>query len=99
MKKLKKQEKPKPRGRGLNLVMFRLSKELSVIIGKEIASRAEIVKLMWAYIKKNELQDENSKRWVIPDKTFAKVFGEDRIYMFDLAKKIVGHMRVIRKEK
>ena len=34
----------------------KLSAELADIVGKKTASRAELMKLLWAYIKKNNLQ-------------------------------------------
>ena len=34
----------------------KLSPELADIVGKKEASRAELMKLLWAYIKKNNLQ-------------------------------------------
>ena len=35
---------------------FELSPELADIVGKKEASRAELMRLLWAYIKKNNLQ-------------------------------------------
>ena len=32
------------------------------------ASRAELMKLLWAYLKKNELQCDDNKQFFIPDK-------------------------------
>ena len=34
----------------------KLSAELADVVGKKTASRAELMKLLWAYIKKNNLQ-------------------------------------------
>ena len=44
-----------PKGAGLTKPM-KLSTELADIVGKKEASRAECIKQLWAYIKKNNLQ-------------------------------------------
>merc|ERR1711956_81112 len=51
----------------------KLSPELADIVGKKTASRAELMKLLWAYIKKNNLQDPDNKQYFVPDKKMAKV--------------------------
>merc|ERR1712156_619064 len=58
---------------------FKLSKDLSAIIGLKEASRSEIVKELWAYLKKNNLQDPEAKQWFTPDKKMAKVFGNEKM--------------------
>ena len=37
------------------------------------ASRAECIKQLWAYIKKNNLQDPENKQFFTPDKKMSKV--------------------------
>ena len=44
-----------PKGNGLTKPL-KLSNDLAAIVGKEKASRAECVKLLWAYLKDKELQ-------------------------------------------
>ena len=44
-----------PKGDGLTRPL-KLSDDLAAIIGVEEASRAECIKLIWAYLKANELQ-------------------------------------------
>ena len=65
---------------------FKLSKDLSAIIGMKEASRSEIVKELWAYLKKNNLQDPEAKQWFTPDKKMAKVFGNEKIKGFAMTK-------------
>merc|ERR1712122_127623 len=67
-----------PKGAGL-IKPMKLSAELADIVGKKEASRAECIKQLWAYIKKNNLQDPENKQFFVPDKKMAKVFGNDRI--------------------
>ena len=61
-----------PKGAGLTKPM-KLSTELADIVGKKEASRAECIKQLWAYIKKNNLQDPENKQFFVPDKKMAKV--------------------------
>merc|ERR1712079_136206 len=72
-----------PKGAGLTKPM-KLSADLADIVGKKEASRAECIKQLWAYIKKNNLQD--------PEKKMAKVFGSDRIRAFGMAKFLSAHL-------
>ena len=44
-----------PKGGGFTKPL-KLSDDLAAIVGKEKASRAECVKLLWAYLKDKELQ-------------------------------------------
>ena len=63
-----------PKGSGLTKPM-KLSSELADIVGKKEASRAECIKQLWAYIKKNNLQDPENKQFFNPDKKMAKVIA------------------------
>merc|ERR1712083_661670 len=80
-----------PKGAGLTKPM-KLSSELSDVVGKKEASRAECIKQLWAYIKKNNLQDPENKQFFVPDKKMAKVFGNDRIRAFGMAKFLSAHL-------
>merc|ERR1712156_449201 len=71
---------------------FKLSKDLSAIIGMKEASRSEIVKELWVYLKKNNLQDPEAKQWFTPDKKLAKVFGSEKIKGFAMTKFINSHL-------
>ena len=66
-----------PRGQGLTKPN-KLSDELAAIVGQEEASRAELMKLLWAYLKKNELQCEDNKQYFIPDKKCQKFLEKTR---------------------
>ena len=69
-----------------------LSSELAAVIGKGPMPRTEVTKKIWAYIKKNKLQDEKNKRNIVPDEKLAKVLGKKTINMFDMTKKINEHL-------
>ena len=61
-----------PKGGGLTKPM-KLSADLAAIVGEEEASRAQCVKLLWAYLKEHNLQDPENKQYFFPDKKMAKV--------------------------
>lgn len=79
------------KGKGLNKPMA-LSEELADFMGKDVASRADITKKPWVYIKKHELQDPNDKRTVIPDDTLSSILGNRPISMFKIATKVSEHV-------
>jgi len=51
-----------------------VSPELAVIVGKGPMPRSEVVKKLWAYIKKNGLQDQKNKRNINADANLQAVF-------------------------
>ena len=81
---------PKKRS-GLN-IPYKLSAELADIIGMDEASRAGLMKHLWAYIKEKGLQDPENKQYFTPDKKMAKVFGNDRIKGFGMQKYLSAHL-------
>jgi len=60
--------------------------KLAAVIGDKPAPRTEIVKKIWDYIKKNNLQDSKNKRMINADAKLKPLFGKDQVSMFDLAK-------------
>ena len=60
--------------------------KLAAVIGDKPAPRTEIVKKIWDYIKKNNLQDKKNKRMINADAKLKPIFGKDQVSMFDLAK-------------
>merc|ERR1711920_917476 len=80
-----------PKGSGLTKPL-KLSADLAAIVGKDEASRAECIKELWAYLKKNNLQTPDNKQYFLPDKKMAKVFGSDKIRAFSMSKHIGAHL-------
>jgi chromatin remodeling complex protein RSC6 len=62
------------------------SSALAEVIGNKPMPRTEIVKKIWDYIKKNNLQDKKNRRMINADGKLKPLFGKDQISMFDLAK-------------
>ena len=69
------------------------SKELAEITGAEALPRTEVVKKMWAYIKRTKLQNPKNKREIIADDKLRPIFGRDAVSMFDMNKHLSKHLR------
>lgn len=71
-----------------------ISKELAAIVGHGPLPRTEVTKRLWDYIKKHHLQDPNNKRYIRPDDKLAVLFkSSEPISMFEMTKKIAGHIK------
>ena len=91
-KKLKKAAEP---GRGGGLMQPRpISAAMSTFLGgQEEASRTEIVKAVWAHVKKHELQNPADKREFVLDAALKSIFeGHERVTMFTMNKYIGAHL-------
>ncbi|PIR70240.1 MAG: hypothetical protein COU46_02550 [Candidatus Niyogibacteria bacterium CG10_big_fil_rev_8_21_14_0_10_42_19] len=70
-----------------------ISQELAVIVGSGPMPRSEVVKKLWEYIKKNDLQDPKNKRNINADENLKKVFdGKETVNMFEMTKLISKHL-------
>ena len=54
---------------------LKLTADLEAVVGKGPMPRSEVVKKLWVYIKKNNLQDPKKKRNIIADAKLKAVFG------------------------
>ncbi len=70
-----------------------VSESLQEIVGKGPMPRTEVTKLVWAYIKKHNLQDKKNKRMINPDAKLGKVLGSAQIDMFKMTSKISTHLK------
>lgn len=69
------------------------SASLSAVIGSAAIPRTEVVKKIWAYIKKNNLQDAKNKRNIKADDKLKPVFGgKSVVSMFEMTKMISKHL-------
>ena len=70
------------------------STELAEIVGDKPLPRTEVVKKLWAYIKKKGLQDKKNKRMINADENLLKVFGgKKQVSMFDMTKLVSKHLK------
>ena len=70
-----------------------ISPELAEVVGKGPFPRSEVVKKLWVYIKKNNLQDAKNKRNINADPALKKVFGgKGTVSMFEMTKLVSKHL-------
>jgi chromatin remodeling complex protein RSC6 len=68
------------------------SAELAAVIGATPVARTEAVKLVWDYIKANNLQNPSNKRNILADAKLSKVFGKNEVTMFELTGLLGKHL-------
>ena len=70
------------------------SAALSEVVGSKPIPRTEVTKKLWAYIKKNGLQDKKNKRMINADDTLKAVFGgKETVNMFEMTKLVSKHLK------
>lgn len=70
------------------------SAELAAVVGPGQHSRGEVVSKIWAYIKKNNLQNPANKREILADGKLKPVFGgKDKVSMFEMNKHLAKHLK------
>jgi chromatin remodeling complex protein RSC6 len=70
------------------------SPALSEVIGAKPVPRTEVTKKLWAYIKKNGLQDQKNRRMIKADESLKPVFGgKAQVNMFEMTKLVSKHLR------
>ena len=69
------------------------SAALSEVVGPKPIPRTEVTKRLWAYIKKNGLQDSKNRRNINADATLKPVFGgKNTVSMFEMTKLVSKHI-------
>ena len=70
------------------------SATLAEVVGAKPIPRTEVTKRLWAYIKKNKLQDAKNKRMINADATLKAVFGgKSSVNMFEMTKLVGKHLK------
>mgnify|MGYP003704567923 FL=1 len=70
------------------------SAALAAVIGANPMPRTEVTKKLWAYIKKNGLQDPKNKRNINADDKLKAVFaGKGVVNMFEMTKLVGKHLK------
>lgn len=71
-----------------------LSAELEAVVGKGPMPRGEVVKKMWDYIKKHNLQNPANRRNILADDKLKPIFGgKGEVTMFEMTKLASAHMK------
>jgi chromatin remodeling complex protein RSC6 len=69
------------------------SDALAAIIGSKPIPRTEVTKKIWAYIKRNDLQDSKNRRNINADEKLKVVFGgKKQVSMFEMTKLVSNHL-------
>ena len=66
---------------------------LAAIIGSTSRPRTQVTSDIWAYIKKNKLQDAVNKRMINADEKLRELFGKAKADMFELTKFVSKHLK------
>ena len=67
---------------------------LSEVVGSKPIPRTEVTKKLWAYIKKNKLQDKTKRTMINADDKLRAVFGGKRQgSMFEMTKLVSKHLK------
>ena len=70
------------------------SETLAAVVGGKPMPRTEVTKKLWAYIKKNGLQDAKNKRMINADASLKAVFGgKSQVNMFAMTKLVSKHLK------
>jgi chromatin remodeling complex protein RSC6 len=70
------------------------SETLAEVVGSKPIPRTEVTKKLWAYIKKNGLQDKKNKRMINADANLKAVFGgKTSVNMFAMTKLVSKHLK------
>jgi SWIB-domain-containing proteins implicated in chromatin remodeling len=82
-----------PKANAAFMKPMKISSELAVVVGEGPMPRSEVVKKLWEYIKKNNLQDSTNKRNINADEALKKVFGgKATVSMFEMTKLVSAHL-------
>ena len=67
---------------------------LAAVIGGNAMPRTEVTKKIWAYIKRNGLQDKKNRRNINADEKLRPVFGgKGTVSMFEMTKLVSKHLK------
>ena len=69
------------------------SDALSKVVGSKAIPRTQVVKKLWEYIKKNDLQDKKNRRNINADANLKPIFGgKATVSMFEMTKLVSKHL-------
>ncbi|MFT8245461.1 SWIB/MDM2 domain-containing protein [Roseomonas sp. BN140053] len=69
------------------------SEELAAVVGEGKLARGEVVSKVWEYIKSHKLQNPDDGREILADDKLKKVFGKDKVTMFEMNKHLAAHLK------
>ena len=70
------------------------SASLAEVVGSKALPRTQVTKKIWAYIKKNGLQDKKNRRMINADDKLGPIFGgKKQVSMFEMTKLVNKHLK------
>jgi len=88
-KKKKSARKPNP----AFMKPMRPDAMLAAVVGSSPMPRTEVTKKLWAYIKRNGLQDRTNRRMINADEKLRPVFGgRSQVSMFEMTRLVNNHL-------
>ena len=92
-KKAKKSSGAKRKPNAAFMKELQPSEDLAQVVGNKPIPRTEVVKKLWAYIRKNNLQDAKERRMINADDQLKPVFGgKKQVSMFEMTKLVNKHL-------
>ena len=93
-KKAKKSSGKKRKPNAAFMKAMTPSATLAAVIGSSSMPRTEVTKKIWAYIKRNGLQDKKNKRMINSDEKLKPVFGgKSQVSMFEMTKLVSKYLK------
>jgi len=84
----------KSSGRGGIAQKVQPDAELAAIVGDEPLTRAEVTQRIWAYIKREGLQDASDRRRINADDKLRPLFdGHAQVSMFEMTRLVNRHLK------
>ena len=71
---------------------MKISADLAAVVGAGPMPRSEVVKQLWVYIKKNNLQNPTNKRNILADDKLKSIFGKGEVTMFEMNSLVSKHL-------
>jgi upstream activation factor subunit UAF30 len=71
---------------------LQLSEELAAVIGAGPLPRGQVVSKIWEYIRSHNLQNPENRREIVADDQLRRVFGKDKVTMFEMNKHLAAHL-------
>lgn len=68
------------------------SATLAAVVGSSPLPRTQVTKKLWAYIKRNGLQDKKNRRMINADAKLRPIFKKDQVSMFEMTKLVSRHL-------
>ncbi|MDA8793081.1 SWIB/MDM2 domain-containing protein, partial [Bacteriovoracaceae bacterium] len=90
----KKKTKTKRKPNAAFMKALTPSADLAKIVGAKPIPRTEVVKKLWVYIKKHDLQDSKNRRNINADANLKPIFGgKKQVSMFEMTKYVSKHLK------